>query len=180
MTETTEIRASLFENEKRFGKEFKETINFHKAVGKKVSLKEVYSDRYQGTGAYTLVNALRGTKNFHDGQWQGWLGNDLEAIIDLEKEETIQQVVVGSMENQGSGIYFPTAIQVLVSSDGEKFEEVGTIERAFAKNGISELKDFKVTFKERTARYIKVLVTNEKKIPSGGRAWLFVDEILID
>jgi len=180
LSETTIIKASLFENDKPVGKEFNKTINFHKAVGKKVLLKEIYSDKYQGTGEFNLVNTLRGTKNFHDKQWQGWLGKDIEATIDLEKEMSIHQVVVGTLENQGSGIYFPIAIQVFVSVDGEKYEEAGTFERPFAKNGISELKDFKVAFDECSARYVKVLVRNVKKVPNGGGTWMFVDEIIIE
>jgi hexosaminidase len=180
LKKTTLIKASLFKNDEPIGKELNEIIKFHKAIGKKVSFKEIYHDSYQGAGEYGMVNSLRGTKNFHDGQWQAWLGKDLEAIIDLGKEESIHQVTIGSMENQGPGIYFPIKIAVFVSVDGENFQEVGSIKRDYAKNAESELKDFMVGFKELNARFVKVIVTNLKRTPSGGDVWLFVDEILID
>jgi hexosaminidase len=123
---------------------------------------------------------LRGTKNFHDGQWQAWLGKDMEAIIDLGKEESIHQVTIGSIENQGPGIYFPTKIAVFVSNDGDNFKEVGRIKRDYAKNAESELMDFKVGFKALNARFVKIIATNLKRTPSGGDVWLFIDEILID
>ena len=177
---TTNLKASLFTNDKPVGREFNKTIKFHKAVGKKVSYKEMYSERYQGVGDFNMVNTLRGTKNFHDGQWQAWLGKDMEVVIDLEEESLISEVVVGSMENQGPGIYYPTKIEVFVSNDGENYQKTGTIERAYAKNPGSELKDFSIHFSEQKARFVKVVATNLKQTPTGGGVWLFIDEILID
>lgn len=180
LTNTTNIRASLFENNKPVGMEFSETIKFHKGVGNKVVYKEQYSDSYQGAGAFGMVNALRGSKNFHDGQWQAWIGKDMEVTIDLENVMPLHQVIVGTLENQGSGIYFPLAVEVYISSDGKTFEKVGSIERAYAENPTSNLKDFIIDFSERKARYVKVKAINLKRTPKGGGTWLFVDEILID
>lgn len=180
ITETTNLKASLFENNQPIGKEFNQTIKFHKAVGKKVSYKEIYSDNYQGAGEFTLVNTLRGTKNFHDGQWQAWLGKDMEVVIDLEKETSISEVTVGSMENQGPGIYYPIKIEVFVSLNGKDYKRAGNVERAYAKNPGSELKEFKIEFSAQKAQYVKVIATNLKNTPEGGDTWLFIDEILID
>ncbi|WP_338356052.1 beta-N-acetylhexosaminidase [Yeosuana marina] len=180
LKETTTVKASLFKNNKPVGKVFTDTIKFHKAVAHKVTYLTPYSDDYKGAGAFGMVNALRGTKNFHDGQWQAWLGDDMGVIIDLEKEHTIQQVTVGSIENQGSGIYFPTDITVLVSEDGISYKEVGKLGRPFAVNSNAELKDFKVNFDKINTRFVKVIATNLKTTPNGDDAWLFVDEILVD
>lgn len=180
ISKTTRIRAVLYKNGKPMAKELDKTIKFHKAVGKKVTYKEIYHKNYKGAKEFGMVNALRGTKNFHDGQWQGWLGNDMELSIDLEKEETIHEVVVGSLENQGSGIYFPVAVEVFVSKDGVSYESVGDVKRSFTKNSSSELKDFTVSFKDTKARFVKVLATNLKEVPGGGGTWLFIDEIIVD
>ncbi|TVZ57519.1 hexosaminidase [Flavobacteriaceae bacterium MAR_2010_105] len=177
---TTAIHASLFKDNKPVGVPFNTTIEFHKAVGKKVSFKEIYDDRYQGEGEYGLVNTLRGTKNFSDGHWQAWLGKDMEAVIDLGEETPIQKVVLGTMENQGPGIYFPTAVTVYVSTDGENFNEVGVIRRPYAKNPTSVLKEFEVNFQVQSARFVKVVATNLKRTPEGGGVWLFVDELKIN
>ena len=127
-----------------------------------------------------MVNTLRGTKNFHDGQWQAWLGKDMETVIDLDEETLISQVIVGSMENQGPGIYYPTKIEVFISKDGKNYKIAGSIERAFVKNVGSELKDFKINFSEQKARFVKVVATSLKQTSKGGGVWIFFDEILID
>lgn len=176
---TTTVNASLFKDDKPVGVPFKTTIEFHKAVGKKVSFKETYSDQYKGEGEFGLTNTLRGTKNFTDGHWQAWLGKDMEAVIDMGEATSIQEVSLGTLENQGPGIYFPTAVTVYVSTDGKNFKEVGTQKRAFAKNPSFDLKDFKISFEKQSVRYVKVVATTLKTLPNGGKAWLFVDEILI-
>jgi hexosaminidase len=178
--ETTNLNASLFKDDKPVGVPFNTTIQFHKAVGKKVTFKEIYDDRYQGEGAFGMVNTLRGTKNFTDGHWQAWLSKDMEAVVDLGEDTQIQEVILGTLENQGPGIYFPIAVTVLVSNDGKNFKEVGIEKRPFAKNPSFDLKEFKISFEPQLARYVKVIASNMKKTPEGGEVWLFVDEILIN
>ena len=176
---TTTIHASLFKNDRPVGVAFNTTIEFHKAVGKKVTFKDIYSDQYKGEGEFGLVNTLRGSKNFTDGHWQAWLGKDMEAVIDMGEETSIQEVTLGTLENQGPGIYFPTAVKVYVSNDGKNYREVGVQKRAFAKNPSFDLKDFKISFEKQSVRYVKVVADCLKTLPNGGKAWLFVDEILI-
>ncbi len=180
LKETTVVKAALYKNDTVVGRFFTDTIQFHKAVAHKVSYKIPYSDSYQGVGAFNMVNTLRGTKNFHDGQWQAWLGKDMQLVIDLEKEEEIAKVTVGALENQGPGIYFPTAVIVEVSTDGTNYKKVGKITRAYAKRGDSELKDFVVDFSAVKATHVRVTAKSLKETPEGGGVWLFVDEILID
>ncbi|MBG6130311.1 hexosaminidase [Aquimarina sp. EL_43] len=180
LDQTTIVKASIFKENKPIGKVFQDTIVFHKGVASTVAYTIPYSDRYTGTGKSTLVNTLRGTKNFQDGQWQAWLKDDMEIIIDLKKEDTINQVIVGSMEHQGPGIYFPVAIEVFTGIDRKDFKKVGEVKRSYADNATIELKDFKVNVEEHTARFIKVKIRNLKENPRGGDTWLFVDEILIN
>ncbi|MBF4493156.1 family 20 glycosylhydrolase [Flavobacterium sp. MR2016-29] len=178
--ETTIVKASLFQNEKLVGKIFTDTIIFHKGVAHKVKYLTPYNNNYKGDGPYTMNNSIRGSKNFHDGQWQAWLVNDMELVVDLEKQESVEQVIIGTLESQGSGVNFPTQIKVLISNDDITYKEVGKISRQYAVNVNSELKDFKINFGKQNARFIKVIATNLKKSPKGESSWLFVDEILVN
>ncbi|KAF2513654.1 family 20 glycosylhydrolase [Flavobacterium zhairuonense] len=178
--ETTVLKASLFQDDKPVGKTFTDTIVFHKAVAHKVNYLTPYNKNYTGDGPFTMVNTIRGSKNFHDGQWQAWLVNDMELVIDFEKLESIQQVTVGTLESQGAGVFFPIQIKILLSNDGINYKEVGKVSRPYAANPISELKDFKISFQQQNARYVKVIGMNLKKSPRGESSWLFVDEILVN
>lgn len=177
---TSIVQASLFKSEKAVGKVFIDTIQFHKAVGSKLTFKKPFNKNYEGDGFLSLVNVVRGSKNFHDGQWQAWLVDDMETVIDLDQTQTIHQVILGSLENQGSGIYFPTEIKAFVSNDGVVYNEVGKITQPFAINSKSELKDFVINFNATTARYVKVIATNLRKSPKGDSSFMFFDEIVIN
>lgn len=177
--QTTILKASLFQDDKPIGKVFTDTIIFHKAFAKKVKYLTPYNDNYKGD-ANTMVNTIRGSKNFHDGQWQAWLVNDMELVIDFEKQESVEQVIVGTLESQGAGVNFPVKLKVLVSNDGIKYQEVGKISRPYAPNVTSELKDFKINFGKVNTRFVKVIAYNLKKSPKGESSWLFVDEILVN
>jgi hexosaminidase len=61
---TTLLKASLFKDDKPVGKIFIDTIKFHKAVASKLTFKKITSDSYKGDGSLSLVNIIRGTKNF--------------------------------------------------------------------------------------------------------------------
>lgn len=180
LNSTTTIKAAVYEADKRLGKTLEKTFNFHKAIGKPVAYQPVYHQQYQGTGENNMVNVLRGSKNFHDGQWQAWLVDEAEITIDLEKLTEITSVSIGSMENQGSGIYFPTRIAVMVSNDGKIFTKAGEIENSFKNHGYVQLKDFKIEFAPQKIHWIQVKLTNLGHPPQGGGAWMFFDEIVVE
>lgn len=179
LSETTFVKAGFFKNDVLFGPIFKDSIKFHKAVAHKLTYKNRYHEKYKGVGEFNLVNTLRGTKNFRDGRWQGWLNDDIEITIDLETERPINQVIIGSMENQKNGIYYPSLIQVFLSKDGEQFKEVSSIKRPFSDNENPELKDFEISVNKQVARYVKVKISLLKNIKTNNEGWLFLDEILI-
>jgi hexosaminidase len=177
--ETTVLKASLFQDDKPVGKTYTDTLVFHKGFAKKAKYLTPYNQSYKGD-ANTMVNTIRGSKNFHDGQWQAWLVNDMELVIDLEKTESIEQVSVGTLESQGAGVNFPIEVKVFISDDGFKYRQVGKITRPYAVNAVPELKDFKINFQKQDARFIKVIGGNLKKSPKGESSWLFVDEIVVN
>lgn len=180
LTETITVKAAVFEDGKMKGDPFIQTFVFHKAVGKPVSYNPIYHDSYQGAKEVGMVNILRGSKNFHDGQWQAWLVDDMQVTINMQEPTLMHKVTMGSMVNQGSGIYYPVRVEVLLSDDGKNFKSVGVIERPFKINGLTERKDFTITFEEQKAQYVRVKAQNLAHPPSGGDAWLFVDEIVVE
>ncbi|SHJ77229.1 hexosaminidase [Arenibacter nanhaiticus] len=180
VNKTTEIKAQVFKDGTPVGVLFEKTINYHKAVGKPVTYLNKYHDSYQGGKEIGMVNVVRGSMNFHDGQWQGWLGDHMALVIDMEAPTAIEKITVGTLENQGSGIYFPIQVEVMLSSDGKTFKNAGIVKRGFAANINSELKDFVVDLEKQSARYIKVIATNLSTPPTGGKAWMFIDEVIVE
>jgi hexosaminidase len=176
---TTTITAATYLDGKRMGRVLAETFDFHLAVNKPVDYAPLYHRQYPGQGATGMVNVFRGSKNFHDGQWQAWLGNDVELTIDLEEITPVSTVTVGSMEDQGSGIYFPVGVEILLSEDGKDYRKVADIERPYVQQGFVELADFTAEFAPQPARYVRLRVTNLGSPPQGGGSWMFLDEVVV-
>ncbi|WP_235291682.1 beta-N-acetylhexosaminidase [Portibacter lacus] len=180
INESATIQAAVFENGKPVGRTLEKEFNFHKAFGKNLSYNPRYHKSYSGTGNKTLVNVIRGSKNFHDKQWLAWLSPEVEIIMDMVESTEMTSVSIGSMENQGSGIYFPIKFEVFLSSDGGQFDKVGEISRPFKNNVLSTLEHFKISFEKQNAQFIKVKITNLGSPPKGGGAWIFLDEITVE
>ena len=178
---TTTVKAAVFEKGVQMGAELNKKFEYHQAVAKPVRYKFEYNPSYPSTGATALVDVLRGSNYFKDGRWQGWIGEPAVITINLEEAKAVSQVTVGSLEEQGTGIYFPQYINVEVSQDGHNYEEVAHMQRDFKPNPGAKIENFKLKFEARKdIQFIRVTVEPLAMTPKGGGAWLFLDEILVN
>ena len=91
ITETTILKAQSFFEKGRTGQLMEEVLTLHKALNKEVQLTHNYAERY-AKGNTILTDGLNGSESYGDGRWQGFLQNDLEAVIDLKESTNIAQV----------------------------------------------------------------------------------------
>ena len=158
----------------------------HLAVGKKMSLKQPFSQKYPAGGEASLINGTRGTSKFWDGEWQGFHQNSLEAIVDLGQNQKISKITTGFLQDLSAWIFFPLLVEFAVSEDGVNFTVIETIKTEMVKNDhISLIKDISTAVKNKPARYIKIKAENIGACPAwhqgaGEKAWLFADEIIIE
>ena len=141
---------------------------------------------YPGQGPQSLVDRVRGTLDFRDGNWIGFERDDCEAILDLRTARPFTKVTVGCLQAQGAWIFLPRAIEVSVSNDGKSFRPAGKLQTDALKPDESvETKDYGVSCKNAKGRFVKVRVVNTGLCPLwhkgvGGKAWVFVDEITVN
>lgn len=180
------VSLSAFLNQQQVGITKTLSFNFHKALNSKISIKNLYHERYRANGENSLIDGIRGTENFKDGNWQGYEGEDFEAVIDLGTEQEIQKVIPRFYLNSNSWIFLPAQVEVSLSLDGKDFFVNKTIVNDIPqKNAEIILKDFTTDFNFVRARFIKVVGKNIKICPewhpgAGGKAWLFIDEIVVE
>ncbi len=154
----------------------------HLAVGKKISIAEAASDRYPGLqNATTLINGMDGGATFNAEQWLGFDGGNCHATIDLGEEKAISNVQIGTFKGNDAWIYLPSAIRVLASSDGKSFKEVKNLDRAAIESAGEDIAIAMNT----NSQFLKVEIDNFGEIPAGKagaghKAWLFVDEIIVE
>jgi alpha-L-fucosidase len=161
------------------------TIDIPLSVGKAVTLTNPPSDRYKAGGSASLTDGIAGSDEFTDGTWLGFEDRDLEAVVDLGRQSPIRTITLTYLVTTGSWIFAPTEVTFEVSEDGKVFRRVGSVAKDPGKwkdetgvNGFS--RDLKAT----AARYVRVSAKNMGRCPAdhpgkGGKAWLFVDEILV-
>lgn len=144
-----------------------------------------YSTQYTGGGDMALTDGRIGTTNYQGGQWQGFEGADLDAVIDLTRERKINQVSAGFLEDTSVWIFLPEYVDYYVSQDGKTFEKVADIKNTIdpRKQGLV-LKHFTAALHGVKARYLKIFARNIGVCPpwhpgAGYKAWIFVDEVTI-
>jgi len=178
------ITAAAFVDNKKAGKNSRINFKLHHATARPVKYLSKPHKRYAGYSEITLVNSLRGSRNFSDGKWQGFEGDNLEVVIDLEKERELTNVSVGCLHQTGSWIFLPKEIKVLTSLDGESFTEAGSTINNVPLQGETQVMDFNVNIAG-VARFVKVIVVNQGQVPewhsaAGSPSWLFVDEVIVE
>ncbi len=182
LTRSETIKAASASNGKIIGKVTSRYFPFHKAVAKMVSYKTPYDPKYTGGGNYGLVNAVRGSKNYADGEWQGWEGIDAEVTIDLETMQMISKLTLGTLQDAGQLIFLPKSVAFSISVDGVDFKPVGTVENHIAPKLVEQgVKDYGVKFTSQKARFVKAQVKNIGTVPgSDSKAWIFLDEFMVE
>lgn len=162
------------------------TIVNHLARDATVTITPTSSRRYPGTGRWTLVDGLLGSSDLHDGLWQGWLGTDLEAVVDLGAPRTVRTVTASFLHAMPSWVMLPASVTCALSDDGRRWRPAGS-----ASHGISPRKEdpLRVALECRPdrpsrARYVKIVARGFGALPSwhpgaGRPSWMFADEIIV-
>ena len=80
--------------------------------------------------------------------------------------------------------FFPTKIEIAISKNGNDFKTIKKMTYEIDISPAHETKEFSTTLNGEEIRFIKVKATNLSVCPqwhpgAGGKAWVFVDEIVV-
>jgi len=152
-----------------------------------INIKSKYNPQYHAGGPEGLLDGIYGTENWRKGDWQGYQGQDFEAVIDLQKEQTVSSLSANFLQDSRSWILMPTKVEYYISDDNVNFTLVGVQfnEDVNPKEDKNVIKTFGKRFPlPKQARYVKIKAYNFGKLPDwhqgyGGDAFIFIDEITI-
>jgi hypothetical protein len=145
-----------------------------------------YNAQYNGGGERALTDMQSGTSDFHSGSWQGWWGDDMEVIIDLQKTKSISKVGAEFLQDQRAWILMPSKVTFETSGDGKNFQLVATVPNDLPdKETKTTIRKFESSIKAQAVRFIKIKAYNYGTLPSwhvgaGGNAWIFCDEVFAE
>ena len=160
-------------------------FNDHLAIGKAVELKYKPNSKYGMGNDSLIIDGWKGSLDYNDSHWLGFEATDFEAIIDLGNIKSVNSISASFLQNQNSWIFSPEYVELLISKDGKDFEQVASVKENIVANYGLEPKIFEKNFKSKNVRYIKIVAKNIKECPSwhkgkGGKAWIFVDEVIVE
>ena len=150
-----------------------------------INIKSKYNPQYHAGGPEGLIDGIYGSENWRKGDWQGYQGQDFEAVIDLQKEQKISELSANFLQDQHSWILMPTKVEFYSSIDNINFTLVKTIQNTLdPKENDTKIVDFKANVNPISTKYIKVKAYNYGILPewhqgAGGDAFIFIDEITI-
>ncbi|MFY0254874.1 family 20 glycosylhydrolase [Chitinophaga sp. 30R24] len=181
IVQTGPLRAQVFVDGKPFGNEYNQAFVYHKGLGKKVTLTPEADASHRPASAFNLVNGVEGNAALNDNEWFGFLGKDIQAIVELDSVQDIHEVGINTVNKKDDWIYPPKQVVFAVSDDGNTFKEVYK-QITFPASGINKVR--RSQLQQVRGRYIKVQLQHFGIIPAGAEgagtpAWLFVDELIV-
>ncbi len=147
--------------------------------------------KYPANGKKSLTDGLRGDED-HLFNWVGYEGNDMEVIVDIQKNQTIRKISIAFLQNVFSWIFLPEKVEISISKDGINFNTISEIPNTILATRkelespmYAFIKEFICEFKPVKTRFVKIKATSIKTCPiwhSGypEKAWIFTDEIVIE
>ena len=157
----------------------------HAARGKPVRLAAPFSPKYPGQGAAGLTDGIGCTSDFGKDCWHAYEQGDLDAVIDLGAPQQVEEVSARFLRNIRAWIFLPVEVDVALSLDGERYETMSEIALPPPAEADSMMiAEMPMGFELRQARYVRLRARNQGFCPdwhngAGGKAWLFVDEIMV-
>ena len=186
LTESTRFQAAAFRDGLRLGRITEKMLDLHKALGKSMDSPTAFSSKYDGGGGTNpLTDGNTGSATHSDQRWVGYEASSMVATVDLGELTPIQEVALGCLEEQNSWIFYPRSVVVEASRDGVHYRHLGVVEGgpAQASSGAHRKEMTLATPGEQT-RYVRVRAESILTCPDwhkgdGGKAWIFLDELIV-
>ena len=164
---------------------FSQGMNEHLAYGKKVTFVSPQATTLPATAPKMLTDGIRGSHDY-DYNWLSFTGQDLEVIVDLEEMQTVHRIESAYYQYGFWLRLFPKRVEYYVSTDGNNFEQVGSVENTLPIDQYGgQQRDFISEFAPKSGRYIKVkaytIGNTPEWHPGAGRpANMLIDEIVVE
>jgi len=150
-----------------------------------IKITSKYNPQYHAGGDEGVIDGIFGNENWRKGDWQGYQGQDFEAIVDLNEIKKITSISARFLQDSRAWILMPTKVEFYTSEDNVNFKLVKIIENKLdARNTQVKIADFEIVIPETKAKFVKVMAYNFGKLPewhqgAGGEAFIFIDEVTV-
>ncbi len=157
---------------------------FKKPNNYTIDIKSKYNPQYHAGGPEGLLDGIYGNENWRKGDWQGYQTHDFEAVVDLQKNQNIQEISANFLQDTRAWILMPTAVEFYVSDDAVNFKKIATVAHNIPAENYDVQTKLLTTKVNVSGRYVKIIAKNYGKLPKwhqgfpfDGEAFIFIDEI---
>ncbi|SEN88704.1 hexosaminidase [bacterium A37T11] len=176
LTQPARIRVATFRNEVLLGKETKDTIYHHIAMGKTIRndaglLSEITNK---------LCDGIAGSIEPYDGRWVAMPDSSVSLLIDLGSLKPISKVSLCMMVDQVGNISLPEHIEIGISTDSTHYETL--LNKNFPKKRLNPLRHMEhihTGTHSGQARYVCIHFIPNVKTEEVKKQF-FVDEITVN
>jgi hexosaminidase len=186
ITANSSLKANVFKNGEKVGRDFSEHIVFHKGVKGRISINVPPHPAYGAGGTEALINGISGSDTrYGDKEWLGFWGDDLQIEINLDEATQVKGISTRLFHAPGQWIYAPDhiAIRVILVDDS-----VVATKYSLTTDQLSSIIDIDVPFTEWNPIIAKKIILmipsygtiSEGAQGAGNKAWTFIDEIKIE
>ena len=152
-----------------------------------LELKTDYAPSYAASGPNTLIDKIRGSKDFRTGDWQGFQGKDIEAIVTFTEPRNIENIGVSFLRDIRSWIFDPQQIIIETSEDGKSYLPAAEFVIKTANKDTEEkgLGSVARAVKLKNVKSIRYTIRNQGPCPdwhlgAGNPTWIFLDELIFE
>jgi hexosaminidase len=173
----------VYDNKLMDAMTFEQRFVVNKATAKPIELLHQPHQNYASGGANTLIDGIQSDGRHFGNGWLGFSGTDLVATIDLMEEGPLNTLGINVLERKGSWIFYPSEVIFEGSLDGKNYVKMASADLEIIKKLKGKL--MLPVIASRIVRYVRVTATNAGVIPdglpgAGNKAWLFVEEIVVE
>jgi uncharacterized membrane protein len=144
------------------------------------------NSQYKDEANKFLFNRQKGESDYRFGNWVAFRENRMECVLHFAAPVPVQSVTLSTLIDPGSYIMPAQSIEVWGGTDLNKLKLLHRlIPEQPTSNTPSQRKGFECKFEKATVNYIKLIVNPVAKLPAwhrgkGDKAWIFVDEVLVN
>ncbi|WP_419870162.1 GH92 family glycosyl hydrolase [Chryseobacterium sp. CT-SW4] len=151
-----------------------------------INVNSTVNPQYTAGSKFALIDGIKGATNWRKGEWQGYQGQDFEAVIDFKSPQQIRKISSTYLQDSRAWILAPKKVEYYASMDGKSYILMKTLENNIdPKDEKVQIENFVTDLLPTEARFVKVKAYCFGKLPAwhqgaGGDAYIFIDEISIN
>lgn len=143
--------------------------------------------KYANEDPQVLTDGALGGNSFYSN-WLGFEGNDLDAIIDLDSIQFINNISLNFLQVTNHIVFYPLNVQFEISNDSVNWKSFPIISNKLKlnpKSKVNDIQTFSQVVNNEKAHYIRVKAKNIKKAPLWHHgadlpSWIFADELIVE